>query len=166
MIIITLLYEHLYSSTAQHSNFIEHKTGNLVWCTVNEAERYKCQNFTVALERDRELFKDLFYNVTCRREINTDECIQAIDSEKAHIMSLDAGEVFLAGRYHSLIPFMQEIYQGGFNYLYSVAVIKKGTLPEVNSLHNLRGKKACFAGVGTLAGWTIPIYKVSCTFLK
>jgi hypothetical protein len=33
-------------------------------------------------------------------------------------------------------------------------------LPDVNSLSDLRGKHACFAGVGTQAGWTIPIFKV------
>lgn len=43
---------------------------------------------------------------------------------------------------------------------YAVAVIRKGTLPDVQTLHDLRGKKACFAGVGTLAGWVIPVYKV------
>lgn len=43
---------------------------------------------------------------------------------------------------------------------YAVAVIKKNTLPGVHTLHDLRGKKACFAGVGTLAGWVIPVYKV------
>ncbi len=34
-----------------------------------------------------------------------------------------------------------------------------GSLPDVNSLSDLRGKHACFAGVGTQAGWTIPIFK-------
>jgi ABC-type phosphate/phosphonate transport system substrate-binding protein len=43
---------------------------------------------------------------------------------------------------------------------YAVAVIKKGTLADVQTLQDLRGKKACFAGVGTLAGWVIPVYKV------
>lgn len=28
------------------------------------------------------------------------------------------------------------------------------------NLGNLQGKKACFAGVGTQAGWNIPIHKV------
>lgn len=84
-----------------------------------------------------------------------------LDRENAQITTLDAGEVFIAGRYHSLVPIMQEIYESGVNYQYAVAVIKKGSLPDVHSLYNLRGKKGCFAGVGTLAGWVIPINNVS-----
>lgn len=84
-----------------------------------------------------------------------------LDHEQAQITTLDAGEVFIAGRYHSLIPIMQEIYESGVNYQYAVAVIKKGSLPDVQSLYDLRGKKGCFAGVGTLAGWVVPINSVS-----
>lgn len=48
---------------------------------------------------------------------------------------------------------------GSTNY-YSVALIKKNTLNDVYNLGNLKGKKACFAGVGTQAGWNIPINTV------
>ncbi|XP_012281642.1 melanotransferrin isoform X2 [Orussus abietinus] len=81
-----------------------------------------------------------------------------LDQEKVQLTTLDAGEVFIAGRYHSLIPIMQEIYESGVNYQYAVAVIKKGSLKDVESLYDLRGRKACFAGVGTLAGWVLPIH--------
>lgn len=86
-----------------------------------------------------------------------------LDQEKAQLTTLDAGEVFIAGRYHSLVPIMQEIYDNNVNYQYAVAVIKRGSLPEVHNLYDLRGKKGCFAGVGTLAGWVIPISNVSKT---
>jgi len=43
-----------------------------------------------------------------------------LDEEKAHVTSLDAGEVFVAGRYHSLIPIMQEVYSGMCYYLCSI----------------------------------------------
>lgn len=132
----------------------------LVWCTTTQAEQYKCLNFTKAIERDRALFEEAFLNVSCHLAFNAEECIQLIDLEKAHIMSLDAGQVFVAGRYNSLIPFMQESFEGGFTNYYAVAVVKRGTLPEVTSIHHLRGKKACFSEVGSQAGWTIPIYTV------
>lgn len=35
-----------------------------------------------------------------------------LDNNAADILSLDAGEVFIAGRYNSLIPFMQQIFEG------------------------------------------------------
>lgn len=80
------------------------------------------------------------------------------------MMSLDAGEVFIAGRYNSLIPIMQEAFDGGFTNYYAVAVVKQGTIPEVTSIRDLRGKKACFSEVGSQAGWTIPVYTVCVKF--
>lgn len=77
------------------------------------------------------------------------------------MMSLDAGEVFVAGRYNSLIPIMQEAFDGGFSNYYAVAVVKKDTLSDVTTIRDLRGKKACFSEVGSQAGWTIPIHTVS-----
>lgn len=121
-------------------------------------EQYKCQNFSKALERDRGLFDDDFFNVTCYFGFNQEECIQLLDTEKANLLSLDAGEVFVAGRYNSLVPILQEAYDGGFTNYYAVAVVKKGTLPDVAHIRDLRNKKACFSFVGSQAGWTIPIY--------
>lgn len=86
--------------------------------------------------------------------------MKKIDTDDAHIMSLDAGEVFIAGRYASLIPIMQETLEGGLSNLYAVAVVKKGTLPDVHHIRDLRNKKACFAYVGSQAGWNIPIHTV------
>lgn len=87
--------------------------------------------------------------------------MRKIDIDEAHIMSLDAGEVFIAGRYASLVPIMQETLEGGLSNLYAVAVVKKGTVPDVYNIRDLRNKKACFAYVGSQAGWNIPIYTVS-----
>lgn len=35
-----------------------------------------------------------------------------LDEEKSHITLVDAGEVFVGGRYHSLVPIMQERLTG------------------------------------------------------
>lgn len=137
----------------------------LIWCTTSLAEQYKCQNFTNAIEKDKALFDDAYLNVSCMQQYTTDECIQLIDAEKAHMMSLDAGQVFVAGRFNSLIPIMQETFDGGFSNYYAVAVIKSGTLTDVMSIRDLRGKKACFSEVGSLAGWTIPIHTVNIYFI-
>lgn len=76
------------------------------------------------------------------------------------LTSLDAGEVFIGGRYLSLVPISQEVLEGGFKFYYSVAVVKKGTLPDVQSIRDLKYRKACFSGVGTMAGWVLPIRTV------
>ncbi|KAH8370887.1 hypothetical protein KR093_005471, partial [Drosophila rubida] len=142
---------------AQH-HYNEHKTSHIIWCTKSLAEQYKCQNLTVAIERDFQLFDEAYLNLTCYRAYSADECIHSLDREKAHITSLDAGDVFTAGRYNSLVPIMQEKLEGGFQEYYSVAVVKKNTLPDVTELRHLRNKRACFPWVGSLAGWIVPIY--------
>ncbi|KDR17893.1 melanotransferrin isoform X2 [Zootermopsis nevadensis] len=135
-------------------------SNRIVWCTISSEEQRKCLNFAQAVERDWNLFGTAAMRLDCKQGFNKEDCMTYLDEEKAHITSLDAGEVFVAGRYHSLIPIMQEVYSGNQRSYYAVAVIRKGTLPDVQTLHDLRGKKACFAGVGTLAGWVIPVYKL------
>lgn len=130
----------------------------MTWCTKNLPEFYKCGNFTQNIERDKGLFDDDFLEVKCLRAYNADECIHHIDREEAHITTLDAGDIFTAGRFNSLIPIMREHFDGGFAYYYAVAVVKAGTMSDVFSLRDLRMKKACFPWVGSLAGWIIPIY--------
>lgn len=147
-------------SLAQY-DFDEHKSLVMKWCTISDEEFWKCSNFTNAIVRDRALFDDAIMDLKCIKGYDTDECIRMIDGEKAHIMSLDAGEVFIAGRYFSLIPIMQETLEGGLGNYYSVAVVKTNTLPDVHHIRDLRNKKACFPYVGSQAGWNIPIYTVS-----
>jgi len=87
-----------------------------------------------------------------------------LDDNLADVTTLDAGEVFVGGRYHSLVPILSEVYRvegfaGTSDRMYAVAVVRRSL--NFNSLRDLRGKKACFAGVGTLAGWVMPISKVT-----
>lgn len=56
-------------------------------------------------------------------------------------------------------------YLDGSTEYYAVALIKKNTMHDVYNLGNLNGKKACFAGVGTQAGWNIPINTVKLLLL-
>lgn len=147
-----------FRSTSGLSFAQQHKNEELKWCVTDQDEYYKCKNFTAAIERDKQIFDDDYVELKCVNGYDTDACIKMIDHEKAHIMSLDAGEVFIAGRYFSLIPIMHETVEGGLSEYYAVAVIKKGNLSDVHSLYDLRNKKACFAYVGSQAGWNIPIY--------
>ncbi|KAJ8920307.1 hypothetical protein NQ315_011969 [Exocentrus adspersus] len=131
------------------------------WCTISREEQQKCENFAKAVERDH--FKVSSGGLSTKAKLgcvqaNTkNECMELLDQEKATLTTLDAGTIFNGGRYYSLVPISQEVLDGGFKYYYAVAVIKKGTLDDVNSLYRLRGKKACFAGVETFAGWLLPI---------
>ncbi|XP_011195996.1 melanotransferrin [Zeugodacus cucurbitae] len=143
---------------AQHHYEYERQVKNMIWCTKSLEEQYKCQNLTVAIERDRAIFDDAYLNLTCFLGYSADECIHHIDHEKAHVTTLDAGDVFTAGRYNSLVPIMQEKFTGGLANYHAVAVVKKDTLQDVYSLRELRNKRACFPWVGSMAGWIVPIY--------
>lgn len=114
----------------------------------------------MAITRDRDLFDDAIMELVCLMAYSAEECIHNIDMEKADITTLDAGDVFIAGRFNSLIPIMQERYYGDATQYYSVAVVKANTLKDVNSLADLKQKKACFPWVGSMAGWIVPIYMV------
>lgn len=131
------------------------------WCTTSVAEQEKCINLMNNITYDKGLFKNDFIQIRCKQAFDIEECMIWADQGTVSLLSLDAGEVYVAARYHSLVPLMQEVYSQGDVYQYAVAVIKKGGLESVapgSGLHGLRGARACFPRVGTLAGWVIPIH--------
>ncbi|XP_049863001.1 melanotransferrin [Schistocerca gregaria] len=130
----------------------------MTWCTTSSAEQRKCKQFADAVDRDKALFGPDLMKLDCVQAFSREECMTLLDEEKADIISLDAGEVFIGGRYHSLVPIMQEVHKDGQLFYYAVAVVKRGNMSDVHSLNALRGKRACFGSVGTMAGWVIPVY--------
>ncbi|XP_048486499.1 melanotransferrin isoform X2 [Plutella xylostella] len=131
----------------------------LSWCTKSVLEQQKCEKLAAAVLLDKGLFGRDFIEIKCKQAFDTEECMTWVDRGEASLVALDAGDVYVAGRFHSLVPIVQELYGRGESYQYSVAVINKGGLPQVQgSLHALRGVRACFPGVGALAGWVMPIH--------
>ncbi|XP_022246077.1 melanotransferrin-like [Limulus polyphemus] len=122
------------------------------WCTVSHVEFQKCKDFADAIRNSYKFDVQL----ECRRGEDKNLCMNMIDGGRANLMTLDAGEVYVAGRFHSLVPILSERYgaekTAGF---YAVAVIH--TRSTIESLEDLRDKKACFTGVGQMAGWIIPM---------
>lgn len=139
---------------------INNGTEEIVLCTTSPQEQSKCKNLAHAVERDKIKIQHEYYQLKCMQATDKEECMTWLDEERVHITTLDAGDVFIGGRYHSLIPIMQEVYEGGFKHYYSVAVVKKDTLQDVRSVKHLRGRRACFSSVGSLAGWVKPIHIV------
>ncbi|KAL1513778.1 hypothetical protein ABEB36_003143 [Hypothenemus hampei] len=129
----------------------------IIWCTVNVNETKKCEGLLHANERDQIKVDGETVKISCLQASNKDECMAWLDQEKATMITVDAGQMYIGGRYHSLVPIAQEILEGGFNYYYAVAVVKSNGLTDVTTLRDLKGKRACFAGVETYAGWMLPI---------
>ncbi|XP_046667052.1 melanotransferrin-like [Homalodisca vitripennis] len=158
LVLITIF---ILSQCSAQNKIVDMGDDSIIWCAVSVEEMAKCQNFSEAVKRNKDFIGLDYLELKCVRGFNKEECMTLLDQERAHLTTLDAGDVFVGGRYHSLIPIMQEVYPGvprpQYHY-YATAVIKKGTLPDLNSIRQLRGKKVCFPGVGSLAGWTIPIH--------
>ncbi|XP_047480252.1 melanotransferrin-like [Penaeus chinensis] len=130
------------------------------WCTVSPPEQRKCEAFAKAIERDALRFEKAYSQLECLQHSNHDECMVALDKGFADLVVLDPNEIFIAGRYHSLVPIMKEVYENGLQLYYSVAFVKKGNLTSVKSLEDLRGTTACFPSVASMGGWVMPIAKL------
>ncbi|CAB3258368.1 unnamed protein product [Arctia plantaginis] len=133
----------------------------ITWCTTSLLEQAKCEKLARSVMQDKGLFGKDFIELQCKRAFDTEECMVWVDRGEASLLGLDAGEVYIAGRYHSLVPILQELYGRGEPYQYSIAIVRKGALPQLQpgyGLQTLRGVKACFPGVGALAGWMMPIH--------
>jgi len=146
---------------------------DLVFCTLSQEEYMKCMDLAEATARDQALddlnFGSYYRPIRCTQPyISPEDCMKDLDlarPEAPSVMVVDAGDVFVGGRYHSLVPILREVYEDNRDYYHAVAVIKRGSLTfedgkPVRTLSDLRGKHACFAGVGTQAGWTIPLYNM------
>lgn len=125
---------------------------DVTWCTVNDVEHLKCTEFAEAVRVSRSFSLTL----KCRRAAFKDQCMNFLDNGQAHLVELDPGEVYTAGRFHSVIPILSERYgrdrEAGY---YSVAVVNAQS--EFHSLNDLRNKSVCFTSVGDMAGWVVPM---------
>ena len=157
----------------QRKNYDLEREGNdLMWCVITPEELAKCQALADAVNKAQteseslsdhtKGFGSYYRRILCKHYPSKDECMKLIDEghkKNPNIMTVDAGEVFVGGRYHSLVPIIKEVYEDGQDYYHSLAVVKKDHLSYVTEMRHLQGVKACFPRVGSLAGWTIPIHK-------
>ncbi|XP_037068709.1 melanotransferrin-like [Pollicipes pollicipes] len=132
--------------------------GHIRWCTLNVYEQEKCSDFNKTLIKESYKFGFNAFSVECVQGFDSSECMRMVDQDQADLLVLDPGLTFIAGRFHSLVPIMQEVYADGGREYYSVAVVKRDS--DIRRLSDIRGKKACFSGVGSLAGWVMPIAKL------
>ncbi|KAI4809940.1 hypothetical protein KUCAC02_018795 [Chaenocephalus aceratus] len=121
-------------------------TEKVRWCVKSLKELEKC----VALAAKAPVF-------TCSLKLDTIECIKAIKAGEADAITLDGGDIYIAGlNSYDLAPIIAEDYgtTSSDACYYAVAVVKKGTAFNIKEL---QGKKSCHTGVGKSAGWNIPV---------
>nr|XP_027202008.1 melanotransferrin-like [Dermatophagoides pteronyssinus] len=136
----------------------------LKYCTINQNELNKCRDWSTSVDNDYRFQ----FHLECIEADNKDHCMQLIEIQKAHLVSAEPGEIYIAGRYHSLVPIVYEQYGSGGGSstnqsntgYYAVAVVKANSYTYIQEPKDLRNKNACFSGVGQLAGWILPILRL------
>ncbi|CAH8592046.1 unnamed protein product [Schistosoma bovis] len=124
----------------------------LGWCVIDEFEMSKCQRMSSAFSAKR-IQPEMF----CLQANSTIDCMKLIKDGYADMVTLEAGDLYIAGKYFDLVPVVSENYGNGPFY-YAVAIVEKvnpGLL-----ISNWRHRRTCHSGVGKAAGWIIPLNTV------
>ncbi|XP_039999334.1 transferrin-a [Xiphias gladius] len=119
--------------------------GKVRWCVKSEQERLKCEDLVAHAPA-----------FSCVKKEDALSCILAIKAGEADAITLDGGDIYIAGlENYNLYPIIAEDYgHTSDTCYYAVAVAKKNT---GFGFKELRGKKSCHTGLGKSAGWNIPI---------
>lgn len=64
------------------------------------------------------------------------------------MITLDAGELYIAGKYYNLIPIAAENY-GNENSYYAVAIAKK--IDKHLIISNMKNRKTCHSGISKVS---------------
>ncbi|XP_072897487.1 melanotransferrin [Hemitrygon akajei] len=125
----------------------------LRWCTQSRSEILKCGDMATAFQN-----QNLTPPIQCVSGDNPTDCMIKIKKKEIDAVTLDAGQIYTAGKLYGLVPAAGESYTGdneGASY-YAVAVVKKSS-HNAFTINQLKGKKSCHTGLNRTAGWNIPI---------
>jgi len=92
--------------------------------------------------------------------VSRDDChTSALETDAAHLVSLDAGDLFAASRLYNARPVLSEVYSddgtmGSYN---ATVLMKASECDSTTTMASLKGKNACSTGYGKTAGWQTPI---------
>ncbi|UYV72026.1 MFI2 [Cordylochernes scorpioides] len=102
--------------------------GKVRWCVTSDKEESKCQDFSAQAYARR-----IRPVIMCHRVESQSQCING----GSDIVTLDGGDVYMAGRYHGFVPVAAEYYGSSDNSYFSVAVVRADS--GISSLADLRG---------------------------
>ncbi|VEL36795.1 unnamed protein product [Protopolystoma xenopodis] len=121
----------------------------LRWCTIDQWEMEKCQKMANAFGA-----KGIQPDLKCIQSQSTTDCMRLIHSGYVDMVSVDAGDLYTAGKFYDLVPIVAETYGIGPFY-YAVAIAKKAD-PRI-LISNWKFARTCHSGVGKATGWIIPL---------
>ncbi|KAK2174910.1 hypothetical protein NP493_768g01007 [Ridgeia piscesae] len=124
------------------------------WCVISKHEMQKCEDMIMALAA-----KNLKPDLNCIMGLSVRDCMEKIRVGDADLITLDAADVYVAGKYYNLIPIAAEDYSGYDTATYFAVAISRRT-ESYMTLFNLKNRRSCHSGVMTAAGWIIPVDKL------
>ncbi|KAJ7387757.1 antigen p97 [Desmophyllum pertusum] len=107
------------------------------WCTTSAEEQTKCGAFI-------KVVNDSNVEVSCVQADSVIQCMEKIENGDADLITLDGGEVYLAGKKYGMVRVVNEQYVTAIITL-AVAV---AMLNSTVTMKNLKGKKTCHTGAG------------------
>ncbi|GAB1603632.1 melanotransferrin-like [Argonauta hians] len=120
------------------------------WCVTSIPEKAKCEDMMMSLKA-----KNIYPELDCILADSAIGCMKLIERGVADLVTLDAGDVYTAGRKYNLVPIAAEDY-GDMSMSFHVVAVAKKT-ESYMTLFNMKQKRACQAGVGRGDGWIIPL---------
>nr|AKZ20815.1 melanotransferrin 2 [Holothuria glaberrima] len=120
------------------------------WCTISSLEQVKCQNMSLSLKS-----RSLIPEIECVQKSSPVDCMKEIRDGRADLITLDGGDIYMAGKVFGMKPIMEETYSNNIRGYHGIAVVKADN-PDIN-INNLEGRKSCHTGYGRTAGWNIPV---------
>jgi melanoma-associated antigen p97 len=124
------------------------------WCVISSYEMQKCENMIMAFAA-----KNLKPDLNCIMGTDVQDCISKIKIGDADLITLDASDIYMAGRKFGLVPIASEDYGGsGLNAYYAVAVARRRD--TFLTLFNLKQRRSCHGGMMTAAGWVVAVDKL------
>ncbi|KAM8905947.1 melanotransferrin isoform 1-T1 [Lycaon pictus] len=125
----------------------------LRWCVLSTPEIQKCGDMAVAFSRQR-----LKPEIQCVSAESPQHCMERIQAGQIDTVTLRGEDTYLAGQKHGLVPAAGERYapDDTSSSYFAVAVVKRNS-SDAFSLDELRGRRSCHPGLGSPAGWDIPV---------
>ncbi|KAL6052841.1 hypothetical protein STEG23_013516, partial [Scotinomys teguina] len=125
----------------------------LRWCVLSTPEIQKCGDMAVAFSRQR--FKP---EIQCVSAESPEHCMEQIQAGYIDAVTLRGQDIYTAGKVYGLVPATGELYgeEDRSNSYFVVAVVRRDSSYSF-TLDELRGKRSCHPGLGSPAGWDVPV---------
>ncbi|XP_052014999.1 melanotransferrin [Apodemus sylvaticus] len=125
----------------------------LRWCVLSAPEIQKCGDMAVAFSR-----QSLKPEIQCVSADSPEHCMAQIQAGHIDAVTLGGEDIHRAGKVYGLVPAAGELYaeEDSSNSYFVVAVVRRDSSYSFTT-DELRGKRSCHPGLGSPAGWEVPI---------